>query len=297
MVEIDMDIRNLITFVHVAEMNSFTKAAAYLGYSQSTVSFQIKQLENEFNCQLFERINHSISLTQKGRELLEYAHQINKLTDEINENMTQGNEVSGNICLATADSLCIPLMKDKFVSFREKYPEIKIKLIVAGTRGLLRMIDCNEADAILTLDSHIYNTDYIVAKEEKVAVHYVAKPGFVEKETSNLSIRDIINYPFLLTEKGMSYRRIFDEKLSEMSLEIQPVFENGTAELLADLAEQGAGIALLPDYVVNHRIESGSLIRLDVKDLHIELWKQLLYHRRKWMTKQLEYVLNHFCDF
>ena len=95
----------------------------------------------------------------------------------------------------------------------------------------------------------------------------------------------------------MSYRRIFDEKLSEMSLEIQPVFENGTAELLADLAEQGAGIALLPDYVVNHRIESGSLIRLDVKDLHIELWKQLLYHRRKWMTKQLEYVLNHFCDF
>lgn len=292
-----MDIRNLITFVHVAEMNSFTKAAAYLGYSQSTVSFQIKQLETEFNCQLFERINHSISLTQKGRELLEYAHQINKLTDEINENMTQDHEISGRLCLATADSLCAPLMKEKFVRFREKYPGITIKLIVAGTKDLLRMIDCNEVDAILTLDSHIYHADYIVAKEEKIAVHYVAKPGFVEEENHNLSIRDLMKYPFVLTEKGMSYRRIFDEKLAEMSLEIEPVLENGSAELLADLAEQGAGISLLPDYVVNQRIENGSLECLDVKDIEIDLWKQLLYHRRKWMSKQLECAISHFCDF
>ena len=47
-----MDIKNLNTFIHVAELNSFTKAAEVLGYSQSTISFQIKQLENELNCQL-----------------------------------------------------------------------------------------------------------------------------------------------------------------------------------------------------------------------------------------------------
>ena len=65
-----MEIRNLITFVQVAELNSFTKAAKALGYSQSTISFQIKQLETELDCLLFERINHTISLTEKGRELL-----------------------------------------------------------------------------------------------------------------------------------------------------------------------------------------------------------------------------------
>ena len=66
-----MEIRNLMTFVHVAELNSFTKAARALDYSQSTVSFQIKQLEDELGCLLFERINHTISLTERGRELLE----------------------------------------------------------------------------------------------------------------------------------------------------------------------------------------------------------------------------------
>ena len=80
-----MEIRNLISFVHVAEMNSFTKAAEVLGYSQSTISFQIKQLETEFDCLLFERINHTITLTDKGRELLEYAHSINTLTEEFVE--------------------------------------------------------------------------------------------------------------------------------------------------------------------------------------------------------------------
>ena len=51
-----MQLRNLITFIHVAELGSFTKAAEQLGYSQSTISFQIKQLEEELECLLFERI-------------------------------------------------------------------------------------------------------------------------------------------------------------------------------------------------------------------------------------------------
>ena len=77
-----MEIRNLISFVQVAELNSFTKAAEALDYSQSTISFQIKQLEKEMNCLLFERINHTLILTDKGRELLEYAQKISRLTDE-----------------------------------------------------------------------------------------------------------------------------------------------------------------------------------------------------------------------
>ena len=65
-----MELRNLITFTNVAELGSFTKAGEQLGYSQSTVSFQIKQLEEELGCLLFERINHTIALTERGHELL-----------------------------------------------------------------------------------------------------------------------------------------------------------------------------------------------------------------------------------
>ena len=82
-----MDLKNLTTFIHVAELNSFSKAALALGYSQSTVSFQIRQLETELNAQLFERIHHTVALTEKGREVLNYAHRIRRMTMELTETM------------------------------------------------------------------------------------------------------------------------------------------------------------------------------------------------------------------
>ena len=62
-----MDTKNLDTFIQVAELGSFTKAAEKLGCSQSTVSFQIKQLENSLDIRLFERINHTVKITEQGR--------------------------------------------------------------------------------------------------------------------------------------------------------------------------------------------------------------------------------------
>lgn len=304
-----MDFRNIVTFVHVAEMGSFTKAANFLGYSQSTVSFQIKQLETEFGCQLFERINHSVTLTDKGRELLEYAHRINQLTDEMQEAMTQDHHISGSVRIATADSLCASLMREKYISFRKKYPGITLKLIPAGTEEMFRMMDCNEVDAIMTLDSHIYNTEYMLAKEEKAEAVFVASPRLLEqilktkmvcrdqrKGTQMFTIRQLMAFPFLLTERGMSYRRLLDQKLAAQSLEIKPVLEIGNTDLLADLTEQGAGIAVLPDFIVKDRVEKGLLVQLHVEDMELEIWKQIIYHRRKWVSKPLDCVIRHFCE-
>lgn len=292
-----MDIRNLVSFIYVAEMNSFTKAADFLGYSQSTVSFQIKQLETEFGCQLFERIKHTVTLTEKGKELLEYAHKINKLTDELKENMTHGNDISGSLRIVTADSLCAPLLKEHFSSFCEKYPDISIKLTCAGTDEMFRMLDCNEADAIITLDSHIYNTEYIVAKEEKVSVHFVASPALIKEPDKIKTTDDILSYPFILTEKNMSYRHLLDLQLAAMNKEIKPVLETGSAEVIANLVAQGSAVSLLPDYIVNEKVEKGELIILNIEDIEIDIWKQLIYHKRKWISKQLSVFTEHFCNF
>ena len=100
-----MQLRNLITFIHVAELGSFTKAADQLGYTQSTVSFQIKQLEEELDCLLFERINHTITLTERGQELVYYAHQVRALTDEFKEKTSREDQLAGHIRIVTPDSV------------------------------------------------------------------------------------------------------------------------------------------------------------------------------------------------
>lgn len=288
-----MDIKNLITFIHVAELNSFTKAAEKLGYSQSTVSFQIKQLETELDSQLFERINHTVALTEKGRQVLKYAHQINKLTQELETNMQDDKKVGGHVRLAMADSLSDSLLSEKFADFRKEYPGITLKIIAAGTEEMFRLINHNEVDAILTLDNHIYNTEYVIAREEKVGMHFVASVNCPLCSKKVISIQELAAQPFILTEKGMSYRRLMDEKLAGISLEIHPVLEIGSTGLICPLVEQGVGISFLPDYVTAKEVEAGRMAYLNVADFEIEVWKQLLYHRDKWISPQMESVLQY----
>ncbi len=293
-----MEIRNLISFVHVAEMNSFTKAAEVLGYSQSTISFQIKQLETELDCLLFERINHTITLTDKGEELLKYAHSINTLTDEFLENINSPKELHGFIHFVSPDSVCEDMILTNFIDFHCQYPGINLKFTNADTDVMFGMLDSNEADAIITLDNHVYQKDYVIAKEEHIDMHFVAnaKSAFAKKE--KISIRDIVDQPFILTEKGMGYRRFFDKELAKKSIEITPVLEIGRTDIITKLLEENEDcISYLPYFTTDEKVKEGKLVYLDVCDMKTDIWKQLIYHKNKWLSNSmkafLEYVKKH----
>lgn len=286
-----MDMKQLKTFLYVAELNSFTQAADKLGYSQSTVSFQIRRLEEELDCTLFERINHTVVLTDQGRKVLEYAHKIEKMTKELKGSMQRKDETSGNIRLAMADSLCDAFFNEDFKEFRRRYPGIILKIMTGGTEEMFRLMNQNEADAILTLDSHVYDMRYVIAREEEVGIHFVAGKDCPLIKKRMVSIEKIIRYPLVLTEKGMSYRRLMDEKLAEKSLEVRPVLELGSTRLISSLVEQNVGISFLPDYVTETKRNEGKLFCVNVKDFEIKLWKQLLYRRDKWVSLPLEAVL------
>lgn len=289
----DMDFRSLQTFIQVAEMNSFTRAGEQLGYSQPTISFQIKQLEKELGAPLFERIGHTISLTGAGRDALEYAQKICRMSEEMKRGADQRRIAGGVIRIAMADSLCEPLIIRGFARFREVYPDISLHVTTAGTDELFRLLDHNEADLVCTLDRHIYDANYIIADEEKIGVHFVAAPDHPLCRKDRIYLQDLLNRPFLLTEKGMSYRRLLDEVLARHNIEILPALEFGRTELICTLVEEGAGLSFLPDYVTEEAVRAGRMVRLEVDGICAEFWKQLLYHRGKWMSPALQAVIDH----
>ena len=289
-----MDLKNLNTFIQVAEMSSFTKAARILGYSQSTVSFQIRQLEEEWKIQLFERISHNISLTEKGREMLRYAHGVRRMTQEMEAAIRSDAKVGGHIRLAMADSLVKPLLWEDFRDFRCHYPDITLKIRAVGTEEMFRLLDHNEVDLVLTLDKHIYNMEYVIAEEERFDVHFVAGADSFWAGKKGLSIGEILGEPFILTEKGMSYRRLMDERLAALSLEVSPVLEIGNTDLICQMVRQGLGISFLPDYATAEAVREGKMVYLDVRDFQVEVWKQVLYHRDKWVSPSMERVME-FC--
>ena len=290
-----MELRNLITFIHVAELGSFTKAAEQLGYSQSTVSFQIKQLEDELGCLLFERINHTITLTQRGHELVSYAHRVRALTEDFKEGLLN-NECSGHIHIITPDSVCEEMISTHYKDFHNKYPNISIRFSTGDTSDMLNMIDRNEADVIITLDRRQYNKDYVIAKEERLSMHFVTSSTSKFAGIKGLSIRDIASEPFVLTEYGQGYRRVFDRELAKKSLEITPVLEIGRTDIITSVLVENNMISYLPDFVTDELIKSGKLCYLDICDMNIEIWKQLIYHKNKWISKSLKTFINYIKD-
>ncbi|MBQ8287439.1 MAG: LysR family transcriptional regulator [Clostridia bacterium] len=287
-----MEIRNLITFVQVAELGSFSKAAAALSYAQSTVSFQIKQLETELGCPLFDRIGHTITLTQRGRELLEYARQISNLTEEFTHSKGEG-EIRGLLRIAAPDSICEDMMNTNYTDFHRTYPGIALKFTNTDTETMFRMLSRNEADLIVTLDRHVYDSEYVIAKEEPVAMHFVTGADSPYAKAEELSIRDLIDAPFILTEKRIAYRRGLDEALAKQSLEIRPILELGRTDIIMNMLEAGGEIAFLPEFVTRQRVKEGRLCYLNVIDLEVDIWKQLIYHRNKWITRGLAALIEY----
>lgn len=291
-----MELKSLNTFIQVAESGSFTRAGELLGYSQPTISIQIKQLENELGIKLFDRIGHTVRLTDKGRNLLSYAQRICHMCQEMTLETNNSNEPRGVIRLAMADSMCSPLISRGFPEFHEHYPLISLKVMTAGTDEMFRLLDHNEVDIVYTLDNHIYDTNYVVASEEKVGVHFVCSSNNPLAQAEALSIQDLLSHPFLLTEKGMSYRRLMDEMLAQDNIEIQPILEIGHADIICELVEKDIGISILPDYITEAAVRKGSITRLNVPGYEPELWKQLLHHKDKWVSPQMQAVITHLIN-
>lgn len=291
-----MEIRNLLTFVQVAELNSFTKAANALDYAQSTVSFQIKQLETELGCMLFERINHTLTLTDKGRELLKYAQQVTRLTNEFHQSMLENNRVEGFVHVLMPDSLCEAMLLESYADFNLRYPGVRLKFSTADTEDMFQILNRNEADVMLTLDSHVYQKDYIIAREAQVSTHFVVGADSPLAGMGEIPVRRLVDEPFILTEFGMGYRGVLDRQLAKKSLHIQPVLEIGRTDIITKLLEEGNAVSFLPDFITRHKVEEGSLVYLNVPDMQADIWQQLIYHRNKWISQALEVFLNYVAE-
>ena len=283
-----MDIRNLTTFVHVAELGNFSRAAERLGYSQPTVSVQIRQLEEELGFRLFDRIGHAVRLTDKGRDALVYAQQVCRLCQQMS--LEDPEEVGREtlIRIATADSLSASLLHECFPVIRRNHPGIRLELTTAGTGDMFSMLDQNEVDLVCTLDSHIYNTNYQIAGEKKIDVHFVVESDSLLAQKTILQAEHILHQDLLLTEKGMSYRRLLDEWLAKRSMEVRPILEAGQADFLCSLVEMGLGCSFLPDFVTDKAVARGTVKRMDLEGFAPDLWKQILFHREKWVSPSMQ---------
>lgn len=285
-----MELRNIKTFQCVAEQCSFSKAAVMLGYSQSTVTTQIQQLEQEFGTLLFERIHKTVRLTAAGTEFVGFAQKMLLTADEAKNAMKRLPEENGELRIAMAESLCSTFFPDILERYHKEYPNVDLSITTGGTDDIFYMLRHNEADMVYTLDRRIYSPDLVTTLEKEENVYFVASPSYSAAGKA-VTLEELTKYDFILTEKNMSYRKHLDELMASKSLQIRPFLELGSVEMIRTLVERGIGISFLPYYAVKDSIKNGTLVKIDVSENQIEVWRQLIYHKNKWVSPAMRAMI------
>ncbi|WP_461812783.1 LysR family transcriptional regulator [Faecalimonas sp.] len=282
-----MELRNINTFLKVAGTQNFSKAAEQLGYSQSAVTVQIQQLEKELQIQLFERIGKRVHLTEKGQEFVSYANDIMRVTDNAKYFARQNNVLEGTLRIGGVESICTALLPDLLLKFYQICPNVQVTIKSGATDELMEMAKSNEIDFIYTLDKKIIGKEWnraVITEEEIVFVTLEDKAnGYY----AGIPIQQLMQKPFILTERGAAYQYELERLLSEKDLEINPILEIGNTETIINLVKRGMGVSFLPKFTVQKELEKRVLSEIKTNLPSVKMYSQLFYHKNKWITKQM----------
>ncbi len=286
-----MEFRNMKTFLRVAELQSFTKAAEELGYSQSTVTVQIKQLEEELDVTLFERIGRKVKLTEQGILFRNHARDILASMEMAMQAMGEAPAARGSLRIGTVDSLCSKRLLEVLLEFRKQCPQVEISVKTEANEFLYDMLQKNEVDIIFFLDEMIYEDDWIKTGEIEEKTYFVGSVSNPLTKKESVSLEEILQQPLILTEKGMSYRKGLEKLVAMRGLELHPVLEMGDTQIIAQLAANDAGVTYLPWFIVEPYIKEGKLAIIPCCEKIEQVWSQLVYHKDKVVTPQMDIFL------
>jgi len=280
-----MELRNLKTFLSLSKHRNFTKTAQALGYAQSSISMHIQQLENELHVTLFERMGKHVFLTPDGERLLPYAEQIM----ELHNNAEHIYEHSGQTSLriGICESLCIEYLPRIVRPFKQKHPDVEIYISLLAASDIAAVLSSYKIDLAFILDKPIDNLAVKTSFQQKEEIFLYCRPDHPLALKQQLSERDFIEVPLLLTGPTCPYRRQFMDILYGLRLKPKIALEADSIPAIKTSAVMGLGICLLPALSVRNEIEAGELVKLDYQ-FNSQIYTQLVYHKDKWITPQLK---------
>ena len=291
-----MELRNLYTFIRASELESFTKVADELGYAQSTITMQIKQLEEEIGKPLFDRIGKKVALTSVGQDILPYVNEILQYEKKIKAIGKTPHEVNGHIRIGVLESLFSYNFRNLLPIYHERYPKVTVEIKTASTSSLFEMLRQNTLDIIYVLDKKILDKDCICAYSNAEQVVFVGSPDNPITQKRHVPLAEVLQEPLIMIEKVGLYRKALEQEAAMQDLIVNPFMQIDNTAIITKLLRQGMGVSFLPVYVIYESVRHESLSIIDVDMNPVQFWSQLFYHKNSWVTPQMEGLIKVICE-
>lgn len=295
-----MSDRRLKVFYQVAKQLSFTKAAETLHMTQPAVTFQVRQLEEQFNTRLFDRTHNRISLTPAGELIQERAGQIFDLYAEMENSVAMlTGEVSGSLTIGASTTIAEYMLPALLGDFKRHHPDVKLHLKVSNTEGIVSMVENNELD-LGVVEAPVGNKNLQVEtcrNDRLVAIVPLDHP-LAGCET--VKIQELMGYPYICREEGSGTRVVIDDYLfvhGVLPENLDIVMELGNPEAIKGAVEAGLGISILSEATLIKECKLGTLVSIPLDpplDRPFSFVRQKQKFRQRAMAELLTFARNYF---
>ncbi|MDO6461227.1 LysR family transcriptional regulator [Granulosicoccaceae sp. 1_MG-2023] len=263
-----MSDRRLQVFHTVAGVLSFTKAADLLNMTQPAVTFQVRQLEEDFNTRLFDRGHNKISLTEAGKIVDRYAARIFELYDEMEanvKNLTGDN--AGCITIGASTTIAEYMLPALLGDFKARFPDVTIRLKVANTGAVVTMVEDNAIDLGI-VEGQINNKLLLVEACQVDRLVVIVPPQHELAGRDFLTPQDLLDFPFIMREAGAGTRAVLSDYLKEHQCDqsaMNVAMELGSTEAVKGAVEAGMGISVLSSAAIDKELRLGTLAAIELR--------------------------------
>lgn len=292
-----MDNYQLKVFCTVTRSQSFSKAAKLLHMSQPAVSTQIKNLEEYYEGQLFERTPHGVILTKAGEVFYSYAERILNLYDEMEQQLESVlQRKSHQIIVGASTTIGNVSLPCSIYLFKEEYPEVSIRLQIANSDEVLRKVMANKVD-IAVLEGYHESPELNavpVTSDELVLI----APQHSQEEGS-ISLESFLKKPLILREDGSGTRKILANALEQHGHSINDlnvITEMTTIDAIKSAVEAGLGEAIVPRLAVRKEAYLGSLKVLNIEGMDMPLDFNIIYPVHKSLSTAAKRFIRFLSD-
>jgi DNA-binding transcriptional LysR family regulator len=286
-----MELKYLNTFKTILEVGSFTKAARKLNYTQSTVTFQIQQLEQELSAKLFEKIGREMVITQAGRDVLPYIDTIIQTSKQLKNYGKETRELTGTLKVAMAETLLTYQMQPLLKAFREQAPLISLSLQALNCYTIRDQIIRGGTDIGIHYDVGGYSDTLTIEKLKKFPLALIASPVLDDSLCDFITPQQRKSVCLITSDRDSVYQGMFENYLEEHDIVLGGFMELGSTGAIKRSVTSNLGIAFLPRYVVSDELENGIVKELKVEMSNAAVTAICTYHKNKWISPAIELFL------
>jgi DNA-binding transcriptional LysR family regulator len=282
-----MEIRHFVTFKKVIESGSFTQAAEFLGYTQSTVTSHIQALEEHIGAPLFDRMGRKVKLTDVGKKLLGYTEELLNTYSKIESITSDEKDVRGELKIAAPESLTVYRLEPILSEYRKKYPQVRITLSNATCGENRKALINGSADVAFFMLPELRDSNLIIhsLKEEPVVV--VGSPDSTMNVLDNSYRNQKLTEVLIANGKDCIYRSMLEKYLEERGIAFSQIIELWSIEAIKRCVISGLGITCLPLMTVIDEINQEKLKIIPCDGGFNKIFSQVAYHKNKWISPAL----------